>query len=170
MDEVFDVLSSARRRRLLHALQERGGTARLQDLAVDIAAQEEDTSPEEVGKQEQNRVYISLYQTHVPKLESVGLVEYDSDTQTLRLTDGAAELRSIDADAAPPQPWHVYSLVLGVVGLLLAVVGVVGVARSVVFPLALVGVSAGALVLAGGQYRDWRARRRAFESFEGLVD
>ena len=64
----------------------------LTELAEHIAAIENDTTVEDLTKQQRKRVYVSLYQTHVPKMEDAGLVEYDEDTTVLRLQARADEV------------------------------------------------------------------------------
>lgn len=169
-DELFDVLSSARRRYLLYYLWRRDGTARLQDIAADIAAREEETTAEAVEKEEQNRVYISLYQTHVPKLEDVGLVEYESESQTVRLTDRADEIRTVRLDGSPPTAWFVFNLVLGTLGVLIAAAAVlVDMPTGTALTVTTFVVSAAVAVIGVIQFRVWRVRRRR-HSFEELVE
>lgn len=88
-DEIFEILSSSRRRRTLYHLHERGGHADLPDIAHDIAIDEHgDPVPDHVEK----RLYISLYQTHVPKLEDTGMIEYDPESREITLTDRIHEI------------------------------------------------------------------------------
>lgn len=119
-DEVFDVLSNSRRRRFLYLLYKRGGEADLRDLARDIAAAENDVPPEEVEDQVFKRLYISLYQTHVPKLEDHGLVTYDKDEKHVEMTDRIDEVvRKLDLADSEEQRWPLYYLLLALLGGLL---------------------------------------------------
>lgn len=90
-DVVFDVLSSTRRRQVLYILKNEG-PMELTELAEHVAARENDTTVEGLTKQQRKRVYVSLYQTHVPKLEDAGLVEYDQDTGVVELRARAADI------------------------------------------------------------------------------
>ena len=90
--ERFDVLGSARRRHLLRALEDRGGAGPLVAVATDVAAVELAVPADTVPPRDRKRVYISCYQTHVPRLEATGYVEYDAETGVVGLTDRAAEL------------------------------------------------------------------------------
>lgn len=85
-DVIFDVLSSSRRRYVLYYLSQRDDPIELPELAREVAAWEMETAVEDLSPQERKRVYVSLYQTHVPKLDEVGLVEYDQDSGEVRLT------------------------------------------------------------------------------------
>lgn len=86
-DTVFDILSNARRRYVLHYLREKGEPVELGELAQELAAWENETTVEELTKQQRKRVYVSLYQTHIQKLANAGLVEYDRDTGMIALGD-----------------------------------------------------------------------------------
>jgi DNA-binding transcriptional ArsR family regulator len=83
-DVVFEVLSSTRRRQVLSLLKNEG-PMELTELAEHVAAHENDTTVEDLTKQQRKRVYVSLYQTHVPKLEDADLVEYDQDSGIVQL-------------------------------------------------------------------------------------
>lgn len=74
-DVVFEVLSNSRRRATLYVLRTRSDVGSVAELADQITAMENDVPVSEVTRRERKRVYVSLYQTHVPKLETVGLVE-----------------------------------------------------------------------------------------------
>lgn len=89
---VFDVLSSPRRRQLLRLLHQRGGQQELGDLAAHVAAAEMGASVDELTTSERKRVYISCYQTHLPRLVEAGLVDYDPDTGVVRHTDNISDL------------------------------------------------------------------------------
>lgn len=75
-DSIFELLSNERRRRLLCLLSLAGGSADLRELARWIAAAETGGT---VDDRSYWRVYVSLTQTHVPKLEGFGVVEYVPD-------------------------------------------------------------------------------------------
>lgn len=114
-DTVFDLLSSARRRYILYYLRQHGGEASINELATQLAAWENDTDPDELTRQDEKRVYVSLYQTHVPKLEEREIVEYDSDTSVVTLTGRAYELdRYLSTDEESTFPWQLYFLGLAV--------------------------------------------------------
>jgi hypothetical protein len=118
-DQVFDVLSSARRRYVIYYLRERNEAVALTELARQVAAWEYDTDPEDLTDQQEKRVYVSLYQTHVPKLAEFGIVEHDEDRGVVSLTDRS---RALDAHLSPSEeraiPWQYVYLTLAVVGVL----------------------------------------------------
>lgn len=92
IDDVFEILSNARRRYMIDYLHQTGGTATLSEIADQIAAWEYETPVDDVGNDERRRVYISLYQTHLPKLVEYGVIQYDEDTKTARLTGRVADV------------------------------------------------------------------------------
>lgn len=87
-DIVFDILSSPRRRFAIRLLYEKPDRIRtLQQLSEYVAARENHIQVGEVTQAERKRVYVSLYQTHVPKLQEAGIVRYDHDTGHIKLTN-----------------------------------------------------------------------------------
>jgi uncharacterized protein YjiS (DUF1127 family) len=80
---ICHLLQNQRRRRSLRYLREADGQVRLSDLAETIAATENDTTVEQLRYEERKRVYISLYQLHLPKLADAGVVDYDADRGTI---------------------------------------------------------------------------------------
>lgn len=93
-DVIFDVLSSSRRRYVLYYLSQRDEPVELPSLAEEVAAWETETAVEDLSSQERKRVYVSLYQTHIPKLEEVGLVDYDQDSGDVDLTERSSQIQS----------------------------------------------------------------------------
>jgi hypothetical protein len=100
-DAVFDMLSNPRRRYVLYYLRHESGPVQLTSLAERVAAAENETDVESLEDRDRKRVYVSLYQTHVPKLSDAGLVEYDKEAGTVALTDDA---RIIDQYISRPRP------------------------------------------------------------------
>jgi len=88
-DEVFKLLSVQRRRELLRGLKRAGGEATFGELTEAIATGESDAESTRKGRK---AVYVSLYQTHVPRLVEAGVIERDDETKSLRLTERAADL------------------------------------------------------------------------------
>lgn len=121
-DEVFDLLSNARRRFILSYLQQADGPVDIFELATEIGAVENDIPVEEVSDKQEKRLYVSIYQTHIPKLESAGLIEYDSDSGKLRLLDRTEEFGDFLPKESNSRPWHLYYLTLAITSMLALVV------------------------------------------------
>lgn len=76
--DVFEVLSNERRRYVLRAMRKREDeTLNLSTLAEQVAAWEQDVSPPEVSYHERKNVYTALQQTHLPKMDEAGAINYD---------------------------------------------------------------------------------------------
>jgi hypothetical protein len=86
-EEMFDALCSERRLYVLRHLREVGGEAPLGALVDAVAAMEYGKRPAELTRDERRRVYVSLYQTHLPKLGDRGLVRWDDDDTVTLLVD-----------------------------------------------------------------------------------
>lgn len=111
-DEVFTLLSNYRRRSLLYALYRNGGELEFPELVALVASYETNTPPEEIDDDLRQSMYISLYQTHLPKLTSFGLVEYDADERLISLTPRAERVTVSSEQLAPPRWNRYYALVL----------------------------------------------------------
>jgi hypothetical protein len=148
-DTVFDILSNRRRRQIIYYLQEQGGEAPLRDVANAVAGWEEDEAPEDVTEKQSRRVYVSLYQSHVPRLTEVGLVEHD-DTGAVRLTDRVRLLDPYLNPHSDETPWQLYYLAVGLVGVVLGVLVSLGLppAGFVSGANLLLGISLAVVVVA----------------------
>lgn len=91
-DVVFELLSSPRRRYILYHLRQSEQPVELTTLAEQVAAWENETDVENITEQERKRVYVSLYQTHVPRLDEAGVIEYDKDSGMVSLASQAREI------------------------------------------------------------------------------
>ncbi len=126
-DVVFQLLSSPRRRFVLYYLREHGGETELEDLTRALAAWETGKPAADLGDDDEKRVYVSLYQTHVPKLEENGIVEYDADSTTVSLTDAADQVDRYLTVQDSPVPWQTVYLAVAAVALVLTAVVTYGV-------------------------------------------
>ncbi len=113
-DTLFDLLSSPRRRFTLYYLHEEARTIELGELTEQVAAWEYDKPVEELTSQERKRVYVSLYQTHLPKLADAGIIEYDADSGQITLTDHIDEFGPYLGWSRRELPWGRYYLALAV--------------------------------------------------------
>lgn len=77
LDEVFELLRNRRRRDVLWYLVETDDRMSIGELAERIAAKECDKPVSQVTSQERKRVYIGLYQGHLPKMDDYGAVAYN---------------------------------------------------------------------------------------------
>ena len=155
---VFEVLSSPRRRYLLYYLRTVGGTAELNECARQIAAWENEIDIESVERQQRKRVYVSLYQSHVPRLAEAGVVAYDADAGVVALADGAETIEGFLADSREPtRRWATYYLAAAAGSAVLVGTAVLGLfdLSGLVVAVVITGVFA---AIAGAQFVTERDR------------
>jgi hypothetical protein len=76
-NELFHLLQTSRRREVIRYLLNTDGPVQIGDIAKFVAATEHETSPAKLTTTQRQRVYIPLYQSHLPKLDECGVIEYD---------------------------------------------------------------------------------------------
>lgn len=116
--EIHDVLRNDRRRLTLRCLRETEDMAlSLGELSERVAALETGESPPPRDKRQS--VYVSLQQTHLPKLEELDVVEYDTDRKSVSLRDRVEEIE-VYMEVVPQYglSWGEFYFALGLVGLL----------------------------------------------------
>ncbi|MFC5367251.1 DUF7344 domain-containing protein [Salinirubrum litoreum] len=91
LDHVYEALGHPRRRYLCYTLLEDAQWS-LTDLATKIAAWEADVPEHAVGPDQRERVYVSLYHAHVPKLVDEGIVTFDEETETITAAENAEQV------------------------------------------------------------------------------
>lgn len=91
--EVFEILGNDRRRHALHYLLSQEDGTDIRELSRQLAAWENDIPLEEVTSNERRRVYVSLHQTHLPRMDDAGVLNYESSGDTIRLTERGRNLR-----------------------------------------------------------------------------
>lgn len=91
-DVVFGLLSAKRRRRVLEFMAENGDETTLSDLADHIAALENDTEIRLLSSQQRKRVYVALYQCHLPKMDDADVIDFDHSRGTVERRPEADQL------------------------------------------------------------------------------
>ena len=89
---IYEILSNGRRRGTIQHLTERlpAETVGLHELSEAVAIEESGQSPPPRALRES--VYGSLHQTHLPKLEELGVVTYDREMGTVSLCTRARDV------------------------------------------------------------------------------
>lgn len=123
LDIVFEILKNSRRREVIRYLREQEERVSLGEMAEHIAAIENGTTVEALTSSQRKRVYVGLYQCHLPKMDDVGVVEFDQNRGHVQLTDRADTFEKyLDASTTGHQTrWYRYYTgvsALGGVGLL----------------------------------------------------
>ncbi len=160
-DVVFDLLSSPRRRYVIYYLRKNGGPVELTTLAEHVAAWENDTTVDRLDSQDRKRVYVSLYQTHVPRLAETGVVDYDRDSGEITLAAGAERIDPFIGGGEVSGDWYRYYLAAAAVSTAAFVGHLAGLPLlgAVGAPLLTVLVIAAFTVLTVLQYGQYRRRR-----------
>jgi len=107
-DDIYHLLQNERRRSVLRYMKDVEGPARMRDVAEQVAAWEYDTTVEELTSQERQRVYIALYQAHLPKLDKNGVIDYNQSRGIVEQRPRAERLEQYlvedDVTAAGDEP------------------------------------------------------------------
>lgn len=161
-DVVFDILSSPRRRYVLYYLKQVDEPIELTDLAEQVAAWENETTPESLTDQERKRVYVSLYQTHIPKLDEAGIVTYDQDDGSVELAPGSSAIDEYLPQSGPEFSWErLYLALAGASTLLLLVAATTGIISTTI---AAVVVVLSFLVASATHYLQYRRQQNEIPS------
>lgn len=117
-DTVYDLLSNGRRRFVISRLRRAEGPVSVSDLSEAVAAWENDIPQSELTDKQIKRVYVSLYQIHIPKLDEAGLVAYDKDSGLVELTPAVSELDSYLPEQETTEEQYPWLLAYGGLALL----------------------------------------------------
>lgn len=109
LNVVFDILRNKRRRLVLQAIEERDGSTTLSELAEHIGGLENEKSPHALNAQERKRVYVGLYQCHLPKMHDAGAIEFDKNRGTVE-RGPMADIYHVYLEREPhvEKPWPKY--------------------------------------------------------------
>ncbi|QSG05420.1 DUF7344 domain-containing protein [Halapricum desulfuricans] len=123
IDVIFEVLKNERRRRVIEYLQANDGPAELGTVAEHIAALENDKEESAISYDERKRVYVGLYQCHLPKMDDMGVIDFNRARGRMELTDQAQQLDPYLQGPVSRRPWYHYygTIVLGGLGMYAAV-------------------------------------------------
>lgn len=112
--DVYSIVQNSRRRALLKILRDLGGESCLREIVRRIAENEGDLDSD---KRLLKSVHVSLLQTHLPKMESAGLIQYDRVTSTVHLLELPSEFRYyLEIVEKHDIPWSLYYLILSGLG------------------------------------------------------
>lgn len=120
--EIYETLANDRRRETIRQLTTTPSddTISLRELSEIVAARETGESPPPRSIRES--VYNSLHQTHLPKLEELGVVRYDRDAREIRVRQRARTLDLyMEVVTVRGFSWSEIYRTLGVVALTLVV-------------------------------------------------
>jgi hypothetical protein len=121
LDQLFEILKNQRRRRVLHYLQDDDGTATLGTLAEHIAAEENDTTVRQITSSQRKRVYVGLYQCHLPKMDDMDIVDFEKNRGNVTLGPNAELLAPYLESESSEVDWPLVYGGVSVAGLVAAV-------------------------------------------------
>ena len=124
LDVVFGILKNKRRRQVLEYLQDTEEVP-LGQLAEHIAATENDTTPKQLASSQRKRVYVGLYQCHLPKMDDAGVIDYDQQRGRIRRTDRIEHVQAYLEDTTDTEPrrLHPYYGAISAIGIVVTVAG-----------------------------------------------
>jgi len=105
---VFDILRNERRQQVLgYVAVTDDDVVRTGELAEHVAAIENDVAVDALSSQQRKRVYVALYQCHLPKMADAGVLEFDKDRGVVRRGPNADQITpyldvQTEEDAAAP--------------------------------------------------------------------
>lgn len=157
LDTSFEILKNQRRRYVLEYLRESSGTIELNALAKQLAAWENNKDTSLVSSKEYKRVYVSLYQSHLIKMDDSGIIEFDQNRGTIELLPAAEQLYAyLDLESDPDNRplstlfcWFsgvmIGGVAFGLAGLVVtaASLGLLSFVFTTVFTVAVVGLIVG---------------------------
>lgn len=122
-EEIFEILSNERRRLVLEYLRTHDEVERIDFRALvdQVAAWENETTTDRLSSGDRKCVYTALRQTHLPKMQGFGLVEFDHNRGHVEPTDITSELYPY-MDFLPEQErfWNEFYLSISIVSVLFA--------------------------------------------------
>jgi len=124
-DDLFDVLANQRRRFAVHLLKhEPDDAVEIGEMAEQIAAWENGIDTAEISSSERKRVYTALQQSHLPKMDDAGVVEFNKARGVVEPTPALTDVDVyLDVVEGREIPWSEYYL--GLSGVAAALVSAV---------------------------------------------
>jgi hypothetical protein len=155
--DIHGILCNSRRRHALDHLRRTSEVVALSDLADVVAERETGESPPPNDLRQS--VYNSLRQTHLPRLDEEGVIEYDQSTKEIRLHESAREVEVyMEVFTKYGFTWAEYYRLLGTIALLVLLA-----ASLEVQPISLVETTLWtsgflALIVVSTAYQLWTRR------------
>ena len=149
LDLIFEILKNRRRRDVVRYLKEQDERTSLSDLAEHVAALENDTTTQALTSSQRKRVYVGLYQCHLPKMDDMDIVNFNQNRGYVELGANVGQLDPyLDPVTTEDDAWHTYYLGLSGIGVGAILVSAVAGLTAPLTQLLLGGVVAAYLVCA----------------------
>ncbi|RQG93762.1 DUF7344 domain-containing protein [Natrarchaeobius oligotrophus] len=79
VDEASSAIENERRRLIVDVVSRIDDRITIRKLSEIVASAELEKPAGQLTSKERKRVYVALYQTHLPKLDDVDVIDYDQD-------------------------------------------------------------------------------------------
>lgn len=79
-DKALELLADRQRRRVLHHLVDSNGPATIDQLIEAVSNKSSSRGPNDLRK----LITVNLHHIHLPKLQEAGLIEMDTQSETIR--------------------------------------------------------------------------------------
>lgn len=119
--DIHDVLRNDRRREMITFLSQHDRQTTIRELSEHIATIESGESPP--PRNVRQSVYVSLHQTHLPKLESLGVVRYDPDSKDIQTCTQIGQVKNYMNRSDITNEWGLVYMGIGILGVLSIVIG-----------------------------------------------
>lgn len=118
--DIFGILQNDRRRCVLEILRSKGSQS-MRSLSEEIARLESET--EEPKSSVRKSIYVSLLQTHIPKMESLEIICYDRENDIIELLPAAQSFNVyMETVKKGDIPWSQFYLGLSILSIIGSVI------------------------------------------------
>jgi hypothetical protein len=166
---VFDILRNRRRRNVLKYLDEQGGNATLGEVSERLAAIENDKPEAQITSQERKRLYVGLYQCHLPRMDDAGAIDFNSDRGVIEASEhmpAFLDPLASDDENKHDRRWPIYYLTIAGLAAGLFVLEMSGALATQLLPGTTV-LLAGVIAAVGlGSIVHWATSTRATDADE----
>lgn len=91
---IFESLNNSRRIHVINIINDIE-ESNVSDLSETVASIEYGKDIADLTEQERKRVYVSLYQTHLPKLDEVNVIDFNQQKSTVLKDENCSSMASI---------------------------------------------------------------------------
>lgn len=166
LDTLLEVAQNKRRRRILQYLPAEDGAVEIGELAEYLAALEYDCPDAGPTSTQRKRMYVGIYQGHLPKMDDLGIVVFDKERGRVEPGPNARQAtRFVERVTGDDPPWPYIYLALASLAGGLFVVPFVWPASPNGADLGL-SLVLGVLVLIAGGHLYWTRRKTVSKSVD----